>query len=157
MFTEVKNNVVVTFPYDYDTLVQKNPYTKFAQTNLLSMYSGTEANLDGHELVHVAELDAPTFDKQTQKLVQDSTPTLVNNVWSLGWAVQTLSQAEQDAQNIAQAKSVRTSRNDKLKDCDWTQIADSTVDKTAWATYRQALRDVTKQDGFPWPITWPHP
>ena len=54
-----------------------------------------------------------------------------------------------------QAKSVRTSRNDKLKDCDWTQIADSTADKAAWATYRQALRDITGQAGFPWTITWP--
>jgi len=54
-----------------------------------------------------------------------------------------------------QAKSVRTNRNDKLKDCDWTQIADSTADKAAWATYRQALRDITAQAGFPWDINWP--
>ena len=54
-----------------------------------------------------------------------------------------------------QATSVRTSRNDKLKECDWTQITDATVDKTAWATYRQALRDITAQAGFPWTITWP--
>jgi len=53
------------------------------------------------------------------------------------------------------AKIIRTERNDKLKDCDWTQIADSTADKTAWATYRQALRDITTQSGFPWTITWP--
>jgi hypothetical protein len=155
MFAEVKNGAVVTFPYDYDTLVQKNPHTKFAQTDLLSMYSGTEANLNGHELVRVAELDAPTFDKQTQKLVQDLAPTLVNSVWSLGWAVQALSQAEQDAQNTAQAKSVRSTRDTKLKDTDWTQITDATVNKTVWATYRQALRDVPTQSGFPWTITWP--
>jgi len=54
-----------------------------------------------------------------------------------------------------QAKSVRTSRDDKLKDSDWTQITDATADKTAWAVYRQALRDVTMQAGFPWTITWP--
>jgi hypothetical protein len=54
-----------------------------------------------------------------------------------------------------QAKSVRATRTEKLKDCDWTQIADSTADKTAWATYRQALRDITAQSGFPWTITWP--
>ena len=54
-----------------------------------------------------------------------------------------------------QAKSVRASRTQMLKDCDWTQIADSTADKTAWATYRQALRDITAQSGFPWTITWP--
>ena len=54
-----------------------------------------------------------------------------------------------------QAKSVRASRDEKLKDCDWTQVADAPVDKTVWATYRQALRDVTTQTGFPWTITWP--
>jgi hypothetical protein len=54
-----------------------------------------------------------------------------------------------------QAKAVRQTRTEKLKDSDWTQIADSTADKTAWATYRQALRDITAQAGFPWTITWP--
>jgi hypothetical protein len=54
-----------------------------------------------------------------------------------------------------QAKAVRDDRNTKLTDCDWTQIADSTADKTAWATYRQGLRDVPSQAGFPWEITWP--
>ena len=54
-----------------------------------------------------------------------------------------------------QAANVRRQRNDKLKDCDWTQIADSTADKPTWATYRQALRDITAQSGFPWDITWP--
>jgi hypothetical protein len=54
-----------------------------------------------------------------------------------------------------QAKSVRQQRTEKLKDSDWTQIADSTADKALWATYRQALRDVTSQAGFPWTIEWP--
>ena len=60
--------------------------------------------------------------------------------------------ARRDAE---QAASVRTSRNDLLTKCDWTQIADSMADKPVWATYRQALRDVTLQDGFPWNVTWP--
>jgi len=68
--------------------------------------------------------------------------------------------AEQEAEYKAtkdaeQAKSVRTSRGEKLKDSDWTQVADAPVDKAAWATYRQALRDVTQQSGFPWTIEWP--
>jgi hypothetical protein len=155
MYAEVKNGAVVTFPYDYDILVQKNPYTKFAQTDLLSMYFGTEANLDGHELVRVIEADAPTFDKQTQKAVKNLAPVLVDNIWTLGWSIQSLTQIEQDAQNIAQAKIVRQTRSEKLADCDWTQVADSPVDKAVWATYRQALRDITTQDGFPWTVTWP--
>jgi hypothetical protein len=60
--------------------------------------------------------------------------------------------AMKDAERAA---SVRNQRTQLLKDSDWTQIADSTADKTAWATYRQALRDITGQAGFPWTITWP--
>jgi len=60
--------------------------------------------------------------------------------------------ARKDAE---QAASVRNQRTEMLKDCDWTQIADSTADKTAWATYRQQLRDITTASGFPWTVTWP--
>jgi len=54
-----------------------------------------------------------------------------------------------------QASAVRKSRGDKLANSDWTQVADAPVDKAVWATYRQALRDITTQEGFPWTITWP--
>jgi len=68
--------------------------------------------------------------------------------------------AEQEAaykamKDAEQAKSVRDDRTKRLSDSDWTQIADSTADKTAWATYRQALRDIPAQAGFPWTVTWP--
>jgi len=54
-----------------------------------------------------------------------------------------------------QADSVRKDRNARLVATDWTQIADSTADKSAWASYRQALRDVPSQAGFPQTVTWP--
>jgi hypothetical protein len=57
--------------------------------------------------------------------------------------------------NDRKATEVRAERNTKLSETDWTQITDATTDKQAWATYRQALRDVTTQTGFPWTITWP--
>lgn len=60
--------------------------------------------------------------------------------------------AQKDAE---QAKSIRAARNQKLKDSDWTQVADAPVDKAAWAAYRQSLRDISTQDGFPWTVTWP--
>ena len=68
--------------------------------------------------------------------------------------------AEQEAaykahKDAEQAANVRNSRTEKPKDSDWTQIADSTADKAAWATYRQALRDITTASGFPWTMTWP--
>jgi hypothetical protein len=52
---------------------------------------------------------------------------------------------------------LRDTRNTLLAACDWTQVADAPVDREAWAAYRQALRDVTLQDGFPLNIIWPNP
>ena len=53
------------------------------------------------------------------------------------------------------AERVRTKRNKKLADTDWTQLADSSADATTWATYRTALRDLPSTDGWPHNITWP--
>jgi hypothetical protein len=56
------------------------------------------------------------------------------------------------------AATVRAQRNALLTACDWTQLSDSPLsDKTKalWATYRQELRDVPEQDGFPDEVTWP--
>jgi len=155
MFAEIKDNVLVEFPYNYDTLLKNNPHTKFSQEDLLSMYAGTDANLSGNKLVRITESTPPIYNTQTQNIFQDAVPKLIDNVWVLGWTINPLNTEEQTAKTTAQAKSVRASRNEKLKECDWTQVIDSPVDQTVWATYRQALRDVTAQEGFPWTITWP--
>jgi hypothetical protein len=68
--------------------------------------------------------------------------------------------AEQEAayktmKDAEQANSVRADRTKRLADSDWTQIADSTADKAAWAAYRQTLRDVPSQNNFPWSVEWP--
>lgn len=55
------------------------------------------------------------------------------------------------------AEIVRAERNARLTACDWTQLPDAPADTAAWAAYRQALRDVTAQVGFPWDVTWPTP
>lgn len=52
---------------------------------------------------------------------------------------------------------VRTDRNKRLADCDWTQLPDaplSNIEMQDWASYRQALRDITNQPD-PFNITWP--
>jgi len=49
-------------------------------------------------------------------------------------------------------------RDRLLAGSDWTQLPDAPLtaaQKSAWATYRQALRDVSKQAGFPGSVTWP--
>jgi len=57
-----------------------------------------------------------------------------------------------------QARIIRAQRDALLTACDWTQLPDSPLPaatKTAWATYRQDLRDITGQAGFPASVTWP--
>ena len=46
-------------------------------------------------------------------------------------------------------------RNELLTASDWTQLPDSPADKEAWATYRQSLRDLPEQKGFPTKVTFP--
>lgn len=62
------------------------------------------------------------------------------------------------AKDAEQAKAVRADRNQRLADCDWTQLTDSPLDPeahAAWAFYRENLRMVPQQDGFPWNVQWP--
>ena len=61
---------------------------------------------------------------------------------------------ETDDENILFAR-IRHLRNQLLAACDWTQIADSTANKTDWATYRQALRDLPQQNADPKKIKFP--
>lgn len=50
-----------------------------------------------------------------------------------------------DATNEQKWEQLRNWRNAELSKSDWTQIADSTADKSAWAAYRQELRDLPNQ------------
>jgi hypothetical protein len=56
------------------------------------------------------------------------------------------------------ATAARATRDGLIASCDWMAIKafeGGTTVSTEWATYRQALRDVTDQAGFPNEITWP--
>jgi hypothetical protein len=68
---------------------------------------------------------------------------------------QTGETTQQDYTPVVSEAEIRQMRNAILADSDWTQVADAPVDQAAWATYRQALRDVPQQDGFPGSVVWP--
>ena len=51
--------------------------------------------------------------------------------------------------NDRAAAEIRKERDAKLTESDWTQVADAPVDQAAWATYRQALRDIPTHANFP--------
>jgi len=61
-----------------------------------------------------------------------------------------------EADKLAESKAAkREERNRRLAASDWTQVADAPVDQTKWAAYRQELRDLTNQPGFPDDVSWP--
>ena len=56
------------------------------------------------------------------------------------------------------AEEARAQRDKLLEDTDWTQVLDAPIDtetREAYRAYRQALRDIPEQDGFPMDIIWP--
>ena len=53
------------------------------------------------------------------------------------------------------AEQARANRDRLLDISDWTQLQDAPVDQATWAVYRQALRDVPQQAGFPHDVVWP--
>jgi hypothetical protein len=52
-----------------------------------------------------------------------------------------------NATNEHKWEQIKLWRNAELARTDWTQLTDAPVDKEAWATYRQSLRDLPAQGG----------
>ena len=86
-------------------------------------------------------------DRATQKLV--SCEPVVEN--GFAYVVEVVDKTEEEiaADVASKAANVRAARDRALANSDWTQVADAPVDKEAWATYRQALRDLPEAEGWP--------
>ena len=52
------------------------------------------------------------------------------------------------------AENIRKRRDQLIKESDWRAVSDRKLEP-AWKRYRQALRDITKQEGFPHDVEWP--
>ena len=111
-------------------------------------------------LVEELGLD-PVFESPTptttryQIAFKDGVEQDAQGRWLWKWSISEMDDDAKAAKDAEQAKNIRSDRDKRLSDTDWTQVADAPVDKAAWATYRQALRDVPSQAGFPYDINWP--
>jgi len=94
-------------------------------------------------------------DVDHTKNVIEKLPVRINNEWVQTWEVVNATEEEINERVNSWAQNIRSERNQKLIDSDWTQIPDSAVDKDAWRVYRQELRDITKQSSFPYAVIWP--
>lgn len=90
-------------------------------------------------------------DRPRGYVVEEVQPALSYGVWVQQWAVRPPTEQE----TVVEAAAVRAKRKGLLTECDWTQTLDAPVDREAWSAYRQQLRDITEQGGFPWEVEWP--
>jgi hypothetical protein len=151
MFVKVTNGQIDQYPYTVGDLRRDNPNTSFPKQI-------PEATMARYGMYPVGYQAAPEYDPMTHRLQHSSQPELVDGKWVLTKTVVALTPEQIADRDAAKGKEVRTKRNTLLADSDWTQVADAPVDATAWATYRQGLRDITDHVSFPyltdedWPV-----
>jgi hypothetical protein len=97
--------------------------------------------------------NAFAYDPATHRL-EDCPAYLVNDHVSTKRVVE-LTEWEVNQKSERKWGSVRAQRDQLLAQSDWTQVADAPGDKAAWATYRQALRDLPASGSDPDALTWP--
>ena len=135
MIKVIKIKDGVATAYSIDAFKNDNKSTGYN-----GVISDSKLNAQGVHRVYlgVKPDEAVGFD-----VVEDGFPVLTEGVWLQNYI------------SVAKgADDARTLRNDLLAATDWT--ANSDVTMTAEMTaYRQALRDITSQAGFPTSVTWP--
>ena len=134
---------------DYIKLIDGKPvpYTEaaFRAANRHTVYGKAISNrhLNAQGVYRVRTLPMPEVPVG-MKAVKNTTATLNEfNEWVLDWTLVALNEDE-----------ARKLRNDLLTATDWWAMSDRTMTDEQ-AAYRQALRDITAQAGFPDNITWP--
>jgi uncharacterized protein YbjT (DUF2867 family) len=105
--------------------------------------SKTFAIVESGKVVNIAVADEPLADNWIE-----------SNVAGIGWDYNG-SNFIAPNDPFATAEEVRAERDRLLAASDWTQVLDAPVDRAAWAEYRQSLRDVPQQEGFPTDVAWP--
>ena len=93
-----------------------------------------------------------------QTAFRDGVEQQADGKWYTKYSVADMDADAIAAKDAEQAKAVRAQRDTEIAKSDWRVIKalESNLPQDFdWAAYRQALRDVTVQTGFPWDITWP--
>lgn len=134
----IKLEAGVPVPYSLWALRMDNPNTSFPAEM-------SEKSLADWSVYPCVEGTVPPLGECEQAVRTDI--KLVKGVWTQNFAKERwpLDQAEQ---------YVREKRASLLAETDWMALSDVTL-SAAWAAYRQSLRDITSQAGFPYGIAWP--
>lgn len=144
-FALVENNEISLYPAGFLDLKRKFKNVSFPKNS---------GPFEEFGYVEVTATDQPTYNEETS-FIEELTPSLVDGQWQQQWRVVDLTDEQIALNSESKALSIKDERNSLLQRSDWTQLPDAPVDAAAWATYRQALRDLPSQSGFPFNITWP--
>jgi hypothetical protein len=128
-------------------LRSENPNTSFPEVltpEIIDAF-GYDPVLEGPQAVTIPPYQYSQYDGVVE----------VRGQWFTHYIAVTPDDKQKAAMDVTQGNFVRTDRNRRLAESDWTQLPDAPADKEVWASYRQELREVTNQAGFPWNITWP--
>ena len=139
MLVKILNGAVETYPYSVRQLRSDNPNVSFPKnipTNILSDY--------GVERVNII---TPVYDHLVQTVNYPDVPTLVESNWVLSGTAVNLSEADAE-------ENVRAERDRLLRETDEYALSDRTM-TSEMTSYRQSLRDVPSQSGFPFSVVWP--
>lgn len=148
MYVLAPDQTVITFPYSVNLLQRDNPQVSFPD-NI------SDEVLASFNVFPVASTN-PNFDRETQVIEQNGCSYNADEKrWETAWIVRDKTLQESQAESEARASEIRNERNNRLAQCDWTQLSDAPVDKDAWGAYRQSLRDITGQANFPSEVIWP--
>ncbi len=143
----IKNGSVAKFPYSVGEFRLDHPSVSLPQ-------EPTPGQLEEVGLFVVTFKVRPSYDQITENLTQGALEH-VDGVWQTTWSIAPASSEQIEQRTQEKADEVRQERNARLSASDWTQVDDAPVNKEAWAVYRQALRDISAQTGFPLNVVWP--
>jgi hypothetical protein len=149
MYALITNGSVANYPYSIEQLRTDNRNVSFPQ-----VLSDDVLNQFG--VVTVATQMQPDYDPHTQRIETANTPTLIDGKWTIVKTVVNKTAEQIEAGDLAKAIEVRKIRNNLLAQSDWTQVLDAPIDRDVWTAYRDELRKVPEQFGFPWNVVWPN-
>lgn len=144
-YASIKDGVVEEYPLLPDQIKALFPDTSFSEA-----FQPPE----GYVLVKRAAQPATDYTKN----VAEGEPALVEGVWTQTWVVVDATEEEVQDRIKAIASRIRGQRGRLLSETDWVvsrAFETGTAVPANYATYRQALRDITDQQGFPHSISWP--
>lgn len=152
MYIKAENGVVLAYPYSPQELKQDNPNVSFPK------YLSEEV-LNAHNVFSVHIKDQPeTYDIKIHNIDFAKVPVYENGSWYVGWEVTSKTDEEIARYKGLVAAEVRVERDTRLAKLDWMairKIESGTEIPASVLAYRQALRDLPDQIGFPFTVEWP--